>query len=195
MTGTAQTSSSADELNLTVQACGKPDTITHPGPQKQTLFYRWNRLSIHFASDGEGPGFHWTGAEIGRKSLLTRPDLSDAFPCFKSVWMKSAEAVPPLQAKPTPDAAEGMVFGTAWVCMLIFAVMAYFLPCLIASSRGVTYRTGIILVNLFFGWTVIGWIVTVVWASTAETEAQAKAKEFDYDKLAAAITARNPPEH
>lgn len=41
----------------------------------------------------------------------------------------------------------------------------YFLPALIALGRRHHNRAQILLVNLFFGWTVIGWIAAVIWAS------------------------------
>jgi hypothetical protein len=48
----------------------------------------------------------------------------------------------------------------------------YFLPALIAVSRKKTNRTAIILLNLFLGWTFIGWIAALVWACTTNNEPQ-----------------------
>jgi hypothetical protein len=42
----------------------------------------------------------------------------------------------------------------------------YFLPTIIAL-RGKHHNTNAVaLVNVFFGWTVLGWIVALVWAVT-----------------------------
>jgi hypothetical protein len=41
--------------------------------------------------------------------------------------------------------------------------LLYFLPTIIASNRGHGVA-GILLLNLFFGWTGIGWIVLLLWA-------------------------------
>lgn len=46
------------------------------------------------------------------------------------------------------------------------AFLLYFLPAIIAHSK--RDFTAILLVNLFFGWTGIGWIVALVWACAAE---------------------------
>ena len=49
--------------------------------------------------------------------------------------------------------------------MITFALMIllYFLPTVIAAHRG--HRiTGILLLNLFFGWTGIGWLAMLLWA-------------------------------
>jgi hypothetical protein len=39
----------------------------------------------------------------------------------------------------------------------------YFLPTIIAANRGHGIA-GVLLLNLFFGWTGIGWIALMVWA-------------------------------
>lgn len=42
----------------------------------------------------------------------------------------------------------------------------YFLPYLIANSKGHDQETAIFILNLFAGWTIIAWIVALVWAFT-----------------------------
>ena len=50
----------------------------------------------------------------------------------------------------------------------------YFLPCIIASSRGTKSQGGIFLLTLFLGWTLVGWLLAAIWAITegAAPEAQ-----------------------
>ncbi|HSU19889.1 MAG TPA: superinfection immunity protein [Acidobacteriaceae bacterium] len=62
--------------------------------------------------------------------------------------------------------------------ILFGGVFLYFLPSVIARSRRVVAQTGIVLVNLFLGWTVLGWFGALIWACTAESEAQARMREF-----------------
>ena len=45
---------------------------------------------------------------------------------------------------------------------------AYFLPTIVAIARHKTNLMGIVLVNFFLGWSVIGWIVALVWAVSTE---------------------------
>jgi hypothetical protein len=40
----------------------------------------------------------------------------------------------------------------------------YFLPTIIALARSKRDITAILLLNLFLGWSVIGWVVALVWA-------------------------------
>ncbi len=49
--------------------------------------------------------------------------------------------------------------------MIFFCVLGalYFLPTIVASNRGHSVA-GVLLANLFFGWTGIGWIALLLWA-------------------------------
>ncbi len=47
---------------------------------------------------------------------------------------------------------------------LIFAFALYFMPAIIAALRHTHNATAILLLNIFFGWTVIGWFVAFIMA-------------------------------
>ncbi|MBB5056296.1 hypothetical protein HDF16_000965 [Granulicella aggregans] len=46
---------------------------------------------------------------------------------------------------------------------LTVLMLLYFLPTVIASQRGHSLG-GILMMNLFFGWTGIGWFALMLWA-------------------------------
>lgn len=46
----------------------------------------------------------------------------------------------------------------------VFALMVYFLPTIIAGGRGHRNTTAIVLLNVFLGWTFLGWVVALVWS-------------------------------
>jgi hypothetical protein len=48
-----------------------------------------------------------------------------------------------------------------------FLIALYFLPSLIAGGRHLYERVPITLLNLFLGWTFIGWIIALIWAIAA----------------------------
>lgn len=54
--------------------------------------------------------------------------------------------------------------------LLLVALMVYFLPLLIATQRGHRNLAPIGLTNLFFGWTLMGWLITLIWAFSDNTE-------------------------
>jgi len=52
------------------------------------------------------------------------------------------------------------------------AVAMYFLPAIIAHQRRHVSSGAILLVNLFLGWSIIGWIVCFAWACIGHTRQQ-----------------------
>jgi hypothetical protein len=46
----------------------------------------------------------------------------------------------------------------------LFVCAMYWLPTLIAVVRRTPSAIGVAVLNFFLGWTVIGWIVALVWA-------------------------------
>ncbi len=53
-----------------------------------------------------------------------------------------------------------------FLAVLIFAF--YFLPTLIAFLRQHKNKLAIFLLNLLLGWTVLGWVVSLVWSVRAK---------------------------
>jgi hypothetical protein len=51
---------------------------------------------------------------------------------------------------------------------LLFLTLVYFLPAIIGRDKN--NATGIFLLNLFFGWTVIGWVIAFIWACSAQPD-------------------------
>lgn len=54
--------------------------------------------------------------------------------------------------------------GLLITVVVIGGGLFYFLPALIASQRRVKPATTIFLINLAFGWTVLGWLAALIWA-------------------------------
>jgi hypothetical protein len=46
-----------------------------------------------------------------------------------------------------------------------FPLVMYFLPSLIALARSKRDLLSIFLLNFFLGWTMIGWVVALIWAA------------------------------
>jgi hypothetical protein len=62
---------------------------------------------------------------------------------------------------------EGLVF-------LVIAGLIYFIPSFIAHGRGHSSKGGIIALNVFLGWTALGWIGALVWAFTGQDKSMMK---------------------
>jgi cytoskeletal protein RodZ len=54
--------------------------------------------------------------------------------------------------------------GSEWILILLFVFPLYFLPTIIATARKNANTLGILLLNLFLGWTVLGWLGAIIWA-------------------------------
>ena len=52
--------------------------------------------------------------------------------------------------------------------------VVYFLPSIIALARSKRDLLAIFLLNLFLGWSVIGWIVALVWAAKNDAPVMAR---------------------
>jgi hypothetical protein len=50
----------------------------------------------------------------------------------------------------------------------------YFLPTIIAFARNKRDTTSILLLNFFLGWTMIGWVVALVWAVKTDVPMMAR---------------------
>ena len=45
-----------------------------------------------------------------------------------------------------------------------FGFVLYFLPSILAFARHKRDTTSIVVLNIFLGWTAIGWVIALVWA-------------------------------
>jgi hypothetical protein len=75
-------------------------------------------------------------------------------------------------------AMAGMGFGgklhpnvvTAWMnggmvfILIVFCAVVYFAPTIIAAAKKSRRAGAVAALNLFLGWTLIGWVVAIVWA-------------------------------
>lgn len=59
--------------------------------------------------------------------------------------------------------------GSETLAIIIFfvGVAIYFLPSFNASSRKHSNTSSIFLLNLFLGWTLLGWVAALVWSASS----------------------------
>jgi hypothetical protein len=76
----------------------------------------------------------------------------------------------------------GFFTGTFGLILAIFCLFPYFLPTILAVIRKHPSTGGIFALNFFLGWTVIGWIASLVWAlSDNRTEVFVNNPSMSYD--------------
>ena len=62
----------------------------------------------------------------------------------------------------SPSAVAPMVFAA------VFVLALYFTPAIIGFSRKKDNKSSILLLNLFLGWSLIGWVVALIWATSKD---------------------------
>lgn len=64
----------------------------------------------------------------------------------------------------------GKVVGSVGLLILIIflGLFIYFIPSFVAHSREHKNKTSILVLNIFLGWTFLGWVTALVWAFTAQ---------------------------
>ncbi len=61
---------------------------------------------------------------------------------------------------------DGFTENVNSILWVIFFLMIYFAPFLVASNNAHPQTGAIFVLNFFGGWTFIGWLVALVWACT-----------------------------
>jgi hypothetical protein len=62
------------------------------------------------------------------------------------------------------------MYDTATTAVLLFLIATlYLLPTILAYGRDHPRRQQLGLMNILFGWTLIGWVATFLWAMLADT--------------------------
>jgi len=94
-----------------------------------------------------------------------------------------AVPAPTVDAPPVPPAAPVVaapqspasgVAGMAWVVFAVgvlvvgFGLAAYFFPTLIAAGRKKRNTAAIFALNLFLGWTLLGWVLALIWSLSVD---------------------------
>jgi hypothetical protein len=62
--------------------------------------------------------------------------------------------------------------GSAGLILLILVAIPYFIPSIVAISRGMHNKGSVIVVNVFLGWTLIGWVVALAMACGGKKSGQ-----------------------
>lgn len=54
--------------------------------------------------------------------------------------------------------------------IIAFIILGYFLPSLIAAYRSHNDKIAVIVTNVFFGWTGLGWVAALIWSCTGNVK-------------------------
>ena len=71
-----------------------------------------------------------------------------------------------------------MSIGTWQIIILIFFIALYFLPYIIAKLRKIKNSMSVFWLNLFLGWTVVGYFVLLFYAALTSVTKEVSVTEF-----------------
>ena len=54
--------------------------------------------------------------------------------------------------------------------LILLAIVLYWLPTIVAVQRGHNAALAISVLNLFAGWSGVGWLISLVWACTGDVK-------------------------
>lgn len=116
--------------------------------------------------------------ELRGKGIITEQEFDQR---------KAQLLLPPVESKRPPIKRPGMwlawgviatsfIIGAAYggsggaILVAMFVQFFYLLPAFLAYQRAHPQRHAIFLINLFLGWTAIGWIGALVWSVSSSRE-------------------------
>jgi hypothetical protein len=66
----------------------------------------------------------------------------------------------------SPDDNDSVMTGL----LILMGLVIYFVPTFIARSKKKRNAAAIFALNLFLGWTLVGWVIALVWALMVEPD-------------------------
>ncbi len=77
--------------------------------------------------------------------------------------MSPASPASPVSGAGLQNAVLGFT-GFFFIILLILGILIYFIPSFIAMKKQHPQKVAILLLNIFLGWTFIGWVGALIWA-------------------------------
>lgn len=110
---------------------------------------------------------------------------------MKKIWPLAALILP---GSAWASAGQGVAVGLGLLFILglvLVGIFLYFVPSIVAYYRKASNMTTVLLVNIFLGWTAIGWIVSLILAFAGDSGDQARR----HREMMAALQRNQQPPH
>ena len=83
--------------------------------------------------------------------------------------------------------------GWHWFIMIAIGLgFVYFLPTIVANYKGRMNRAAIFALNLFLGWSLIGWVASLVWAISEPATVVSERGQLQFRKADGTVSPRWP---
>lgn len=74
---------------------------------------------------------------------------------------------------------DAIIFGTVGILFILF----YFLPAIVAGNSKHPQKDAITVLNLFLGWTLLGWVIALIWACSKKDTQQVIIQDNSQNQL------------
>jgi Superinfection immunity protein len=162
-------------LNLTVLKVPKSDNeaavllsatvvtpVPNPTPWEHGPGAAKNRDEQTFVPQNQTPAPMPMPTATAYDRIVVNQPRSTAIPAPTLIQYSSTASSSASEAAP---ATTGFILlGTTGFILLGLILFFYFLPAINGLCNGHPHKAGIILLNFFLGWTLVGWVVALVWA-------------------------------
>lgn len=159
----------SEALKLTLKAGG----LTFYSPSAGLLGPDASSLALGVVHEGQNLIYELRGIEGKENGGWIKESVVESSRYVPDLSSQPALSTPPRPSEPKVDyspSGRGMETTGSLLqglLLLLFGLALYFLPTIIASWSPRHHNAGAIFVlNLFLGWTFIGWVVALVWACT-----------------------------
>lgn len=86
-----------------------------------------------------------------------------------------------------------LIAGIGAIGFFLVFLIPYWVPTIVAFLRKHESRSAIAVVNFFFGWTLIGWILALIWAMSKTTSRHVVLRTVVVQNYVSSHTAPPPP--
>ena len=62
------------------------------------------------------------------------------------------------------------------IIVFLCAAVLYFAPSVVAYRKHATAAPGILITNVVFGWTILGWFIALIWAASVAAQPHPQAE-------------------
>jgi hypothetical protein len=114
------------------------------------------------------------GADVQSRCSLNPPKAAapkqdrSAHRAVTSTVHEDAAEVQAVTVSATPSSFKEDTLAPVGLGIIVLLICAYLFPLSVAMYRDCEATAGIVVVNLFLGWTFIGWVVALAWAASGK---------------------------